>query len=56
MAFMHDRSSPSGKTYCVIPGGRVALDVAEAIIKRDDVVSGRDGLLPDHEQTWSFLR
>ena len=59
LAFMHDTSSPSGKSYFVLAGeggrsGRVALEVAEGILKRPDVVAGNDGLLPGHDQTWTL--
>lgn len=55
LALMHDNSVPGGKSYCVLPGGRVRGEAAASIIKRGDVVSTNDGLFPETPQTWKFL-
>jgi hypothetical protein len=45
--------SQTGKQWYLIPGGAVQTNVAEALIKEDDVASGRDGMFGD-QQTWSI--
>lgn len=44
--------SPEGVAYYLVPGGYVAPDTAEKIMKHPAVVAGADGLFPGHDQTW----
>jgi hypothetical protein len=44
-----------GNTWCVIPGGIVADDVAMAIKARPDVKGQHDALFPGLHQTWRML-
>lgn len=55
LSLMHDNSVPGGKSYCVLPGGRVRGEAAASIIKRGDVVSSDDGIFPNTSQTWKLL-
>jgi hypothetical protein len=41
-----------GYAHFIVPGGYVDPDTAEKIKKHPLVIAGRDGLLPDHDQTW----
>jgi hypothetical protein len=41
-----------GLEYFVIPGGKVAPEVAEQIKQHPLVIAGGDGLWRDHSQTW----
>jgi len=42
----------SAGIFYVVPGGYVEPDTAKAIMKRPDVCGSKDGLWPDHDQTW----
>jgi hypothetical protein len=42
----------SGGIFYVVPGGYVEPSTAKAIMKRPDVRGSKDGLWPDHDQTW----
>ena len=41
-----------GFDFYVIPGGLVATETAQAIIAMPNVIAGKDGLFPGHDQTW----
>ena len=41
-----------GFAHYVVPGGYVEPETAEKIKARGDVVGGKDGLWPGHDQTW----
>ena len=61
LAFMHDPSSPSGKSYFVlgvapVKSGRVAMEIAESLIKRPDMMACNDSLLPGCSQTYQLAR
>jgi hypothetical protein len=49
---MHVAGGKSEYFVLPLPGGRVALEDAEKIINRDDIVAGHDGLFPGMDQTW----
>jgi hypothetical protein len=38
--------------WFVVPGGEVDDTTADTIIKHPSVIGGRDGLFPQHDQTW----
>ena len=52
---MHDNTVPGGKSWCVVPGGRVSPEIAARTLVRGDVVSAEDGLLPGCAQTYRML-
>ena len=41
-----------GEYYYLIPGGRIELALAAKIKEHPQVMVGRDGMWPGHEQTW----
>lgn len=49
---MSDPKAPDGKSYYVVPGGKITKEVATALWKRPDVFGSKDGLFPGHDQTW----
>lgn len=55
LMLMHDNSSSSGKSWFVVPGGKVTEEIAKHIISRHDVVEQADGLFPNHPQTWKVM-
>ena len=55
LVLMHDNTVPGGKSWCVVPGGRVSPEIAARILVRGDVVSAEDGLLPGCAQTYRML-
>lgn len=55
LVLMHDNTVPGGKSWCVMPGGRVSPEIAARIRNRGDVVSAEDGLLPGHPQSYKIL-
>jgi hypothetical protein len=44
-----------GFAHYVVAGGQVTADTAEKIKQHPFVRSGRDGLFPGHDQTWTML-
>jgi hypothetical protein len=55
LMLMHDNAAPDGKSWCIVPGGRITPNIAQRIIARGDVISSEDGLLPGHPQTYKML-
>ena len=56
LVLMHDNTVPGGKSWCVVPGGRVSPEIAARILVRGDVVSWpRTPLLPGCAQTYRML-
>ena len=55
LVLMHDNTVPGGKSWCVVPGGRVSPEIANRILVRGDVISAEDGLLPGCAQTYRML-
>jgi hypothetical protein len=49
---MHTGASPDGMAHYLIPGGYVEPWIAEKIKQHPGVIAGKDGLFPDHDQTW----
>jgi hypothetical protein len=50
---MHMHSSKAtGYHWFVVPGGAVSDATAYEIRNHPQVVGGRDGLFPNHDQTW----
>jgi hypothetical protein len=45
-------NSKPGPTWFLLPGGIIDDNVAAALIALPNVVAGKDGLLPHHDQTW----
>jgi hypothetical protein len=41
--------------WFVVPGGAVTDTVASKILEHPSVVGGKDGLFPQHDQTWRML-
>lgn len=56
MMLMHDNSAIEGKSYFIVPGGKIDVVVAKAIMDRIDVIEQDDGLFRGHSQTWQFIR
>jgi hypothetical protein len=54
LILMHDNESPTGKSYFVVPGGKVDETIANEFMRRPDVCAGSDGLFPGCDQTWRF--
>ena len=50
LVHMHGR--PNGHHWFVVPGGAVNEQTSTAIRKHPSVIGGKDGLFPDHDQTW----
>jgi hypothetical protein len=55
LVLMHDNAVPGGKSWCVVPGGRVSPEIAGRIKSRGDVISAEDGLLPGCPQSYRML-
>ena len=55
LVLMHDNTVPGGKSWCVVPGGRVSPEIANRILVRGDVISAEDGLLLGCAQTYRML-
>ena len=51
LVHMHG-SKPNGRCWFVVPGGSVSEETSTAIRKHPSVIGGKDGLFPDHDQTW----
>jgi hypothetical protein len=47
-------NKPADYRWFVVPGGPVKSEVAERIKEHPGVVSGKDGLWPNHDQTWKM--
>jgi hypothetical protein len=47
---MHGR--PNGYHWFVVPGGAVSEETSIRIREHPSVIGGKDGLFPDHDQTW----
>ena len=45
----------NGLSWYVVPGGAVTDSVADKLRERPDVIAGRDGLFPGHDQTWRMV-
>jgi hypothetical protein len=43
---------PNGCHWFVVPGGAVSEQTSIEIRNHPSVVGGKDGLFPDHDQTW----
>jgi hypothetical protein len=50
LVHMHGRQN--GHHWFVVPGGAVNEQTSIAIRKYPSVIGGKDGLFPDHDQTW----
>jgi hypothetical protein len=51
LVHMHDGKA-RGRHWFVVPGGTVTDEVANVIKNHPSVIGGKDGLFPDHDQTW----
>jgi hypothetical protein len=40
------------REWFVVPGGPVNDETADRIINHPSVIGGKDGLFPNHDQTW----
>lgn len=56
MMLMHDNRALDGKSYFIVPGGKIDCITAKAIMDRWDVIEQEDGLFSGHSQTWQFIR
>jgi len=45
-------NGPDGANFYVVPGGLIEPHTAKSLMRRSDVRGGKDGLWPDHDQTW----
>lgn len=45
-----------GDQFYIVPGGRVAKDDAQKILKRPDIIEFDDGLFPGNPQSWKMVR
>jgi hypothetical protein len=53
LVHMHGRLSDTYHWF-LIPGGPVTNTVASKLLDHPAVVGGKDGLFPQHDQTWSM--
>lgn len=51
-ALVHMHGKSSEKHWFIVPGGPVDDKTSERIRARPDVVGQKDGLFPNHDQTW----
>ena len=52
LVLMH---TSTGKHWFITPDTWVSGDIAAKLIDRPDVMGGKDGLWPGHDQTWRFV-
>lgn len=53
LAQMHTKN---GSEHFIVPGGKVMADIAAKLKEHPQVRSGKDGLFPGHDQTWTLGR
>ena len=57
LVLTHNRSTISGRLYCIAPhGGRISDQLAQTIICRSDVRPVDVGLFPECPQSWELIR
>ena len=55
LVHMHSHGATE-KQWFVVPGGAVEDQTADRIKQRPDVIGQRDGLWPNHDQTWRMVK
>lgn len=57
LVLAHNRSTVSGRLYCIAPrGGRISDELAQSILCRSDVRPLDAGLFPGRPQSWQLVR
>jgi hypothetical protein len=51
LVHMHGMAK-TGFSWFVVPGGPITGVVARKLLEHPNVVGGKDGLFPGHDQTW----
>jgi hypothetical protein len=49
---VHMHGKPNGHHWFVVPGGPISEQTSIEIRNHPFVIGGKDGLFPDHDQTW----
>jgi hypothetical protein len=49
---IHMHGKQNERHWFVVPGGAISEETSIAIRNHPSVIGGRDGLFPDHDQTW----
>jgi hypothetical protein len=55
MIRQYTRQSRDGYAHFVVPGGYVEPEVAQKIKDHPQIVGGKDGFFPGHDQTWTHM-
>jgi hypothetical protein len=49
---VHMHGKPNGHHWFVVPGRAISEQTSIAIRNHPSVIGGKDGLFPNHDQTW----